>query len=583
MKYNIQEFKKAVNYYKQKLKNIDFENSYVYGIFNEKAFLSIATLSRAIHELGKDMYVSFTDKENENVLFDIWRTYYELKNNKKNEKIKLLKEFIKIIDKKTKNRFSKLLKKPELILKTTQNGFKGTINLDYKKFWFKKYKWNKLDKTGKAILKNVIKPKKSERVAVGFVLVQDKNFLDDPLEDYLDSYAISLSVINNSLNKYKLLTISSSTSRESQLDDPEKISELYSTLLGCELSKNIDEPIFRLYKKLSIKLKLSRIKPNNAVFGIRGKGYHGRHYFGESIGYPTPNKKSRWNSPAGILYKFPWYPQSEDDSRKPQSRIGFTSSVPIDIFIESVLVDYKKMRARNKKIKDIMDKSEKIFVKSNIKQGCDFEVGLVKDNGKRREVKGSDSDARYLVDTRYKDNTYGMMANIPGGEAFTTPEYVKGKIVGDIVIQLDKSYRLYKENPLIINAKKNKYTVISGPRKIIEKLKTKKKEAWKRILEQEKNKSIPEKIIKLKKKNFNNIGEFAINTNPKAKLCNYLIVNEKIANMIHIALGSGFERDKASEYHIDIVIDSPRQKLDIYGIDNNNNKIWIIKKGKFVV
>ena len=88
------------------------------------------------------------------------------------------------------------------------------------------------------------------------------------------------------------------------LDDPEIITELFTTIHGCELSKNIDEPIFKIYKKLSAQLNLSRIKPSNALFGIRGKGYHGRHYFGEVIGYPTLNKKSRWESPGGILFKF---------------------------------------------------------------------------------------------------------------------------------------------------------------------------------------------------------------------------------------------------------------------------------------
>ena len=103
------------------------------------------------------------------------------------------------------------------------------------------------------------------------------------------------------------------------------------------------------------------------------------------------------------------------------------------------------------------------------------------------------------------------------------------------------------------------------------------------ILEQEKNKSLTKEIIKLKKKNFEHIGEFAINTNPHASLCDYLIINEKIANMIHVAFGSGFEADTATEYHMDVVIDSPRQKLDIYGVDKNKKKNWIIKNGRFVL
>ena len=56
-------------------------------------------------------------------------------------------------------------------------------------------------------------------------------------------------------------------------------------------------------------------------------------------------------------------------------------------------------------------------------------------------------------------------------------------------------------------------------------------------------KGLPKEIINIYKKNFWNIGEFAVNTNPKAKLCNYLIVNEKIADMVCITkwavLGGG--------------------------------------------
>ena len=53
--------------------------------------------------------------------------------------------------------------------------------------------------------------------------------------------------------------------------------------------------------------------------------------------------------------------------------------------------------------------------------------------------------------------------------------------------------------------------------------------------------------------------------------------------MIHLALGSGFEADRATYYHTDIVIDSPRQQLDIYGVAKDGKKHWIHRKGKFVV
>jgi leucyl aminopeptidase (aminopeptidase T) len=85
------------------------------------------------------------------------------------------------------------------------------------------------------------------------------------------------------------------------------------------------------------------------------------------------------------------------------------------------------------------------------------------------------------------------------------------------------------------------------------------------------------------RKCFNYIGEFAVNLNPKAKLCDYLIVNEKIAKMMHVAMGMGFEPDRKTLYHWDMVINSPKQKMDVYGVDSKHKVHWIIKKGNFKV
>jgi leucyl aminopeptidase (aminopeptidase T) len=236
------------------------------------------------------------------------------------------------------------------------------------------------------------------------------------------------------------------------------------------------------------------------------------------------------------------------------------------------------MRNRNRKIKEILDLCDRVVVQSE--NGSNFEVGLVKKDNTRRIVRTSDSDARQRFDPRYikEKRYYGTMANIPGGEAFVTPEYVEGKIVGDVVISLDKSYPLKKK--LIINATKGGYKIIGGEKHIVRKIYQKRKDAWKQINRQEK--TVPKEITELKKRNFNNIGEFAINTNSSARLCDYLIVNEKIANMIHVALGSGFESDKSTEYHIDVVINAPAQRLDIVGKRGKKN-IFIMKKGRFSV
>ena len=482
--------------------------------------------------------------------------------------------------------FEGLFEEP-FILEAKENGFAGSFNLNYRNDWFKGYREGELKETCTKIWNEVYNLKDNEKVSIGFALIQKDEMLGHPLEDYLDSYAICMNMVLACKDGAKI-TMAASTQRSSMLARGENISELRTVLSGCELCKDADEEIFKKYKKISELLNLSRIKPVDASFFVAGKGYHGKHVFGEVVGYPSLNKKTRWQSPGQMVYKLDFYPQTALDDRDPIARVGFTETLPIDIFIETCDIDWKKMRGRNRKIKEIEDRCKLIKVVGEEINGLktDFEVGLIRKDGTHRWVRTSDTDIRAKINSEYLKMTGikgGNMANLPGGEAFVTPEYVKGKVVGDVVISIDQSYRLSEKEPFVIEADGYGYKVISGPKEIVKKFEEKKKEAWEGIVNQEKHKSLPQDLIDMKKRNFNMINEFAINTNPSAKLCDYLIVNEKIARMIHVAMGSGFEPDRATDYHTDVVINSPRQKLDVYGIDENGNEHWIIKKGEFVV
>jgi len=68
----------------------------------------------------------------------------------------------------------------------------------------------------------------------------------------------------------------------------------------------------------------------------------------------------------------------------------------------------------------------------------------------------------------------GNMANIPGGEAFTTPESIKGKFVGDVVIHVDQSYVLDEKNPIVVECNGSSYKIIGGPKEIIKKIEKRK-------------------------------------------------------------------------------------------------------------
>ncbi|MBI2129325.1 hypothetical protein HYU07_03725 [Candidatus Woesearchaeota archaeon] len=591
MKYDLEKFNSAAEDYKKILKNLKNKSVLIYfNLNNKKAYHSIAPLSKAIHELNGELNAVAFEKNSSSldVLKDVWQCFKDFKKGIRDKKTIALKEFIDETEKKTKGKFIEIFNPPELILEAGEKGFKGTFKLPYHDEWFMAYRPDDLIETAKIIWSQVYDLKKGENVSIGFETVPREKDLELPLEDYLDSYAIAYAMMLAIKGYASELRMGTTTSKMSMLEKGERISELRATLLGCELDKEIDEPVFVKFKKLSELLKINRLETPDATFSVRGKGYAGKHLFGEVIGYPTLNKKSRWSSPGQIIYKLDYYPQTKSEDRDPKARVGFTETLPIDVFIESCRIDWLKMKERDDKISEIADRSDKIIVSGEEVEGgrTEFEVGMIKKDGGRRRVRGSDVETRNKVNQDYFKETgikAGTMANIPGGEAFMTPEYLKGTFVGDVVISIDQSYLLSDKNPLVVQCYGDCYKILKGDKAIIEKFENKKKEAWKQILEQEKNKSLPFDVIKLKKDNFNKIGEFAINTNPNAKLCNYLIVNEKIANMIHIALGSGFEADRATEYHTDIVIDAPRQKLDIYGLDKKGNKLWILKKGKFAV
>ncbi|MBI2657072.1 hypothetical protein HYX08_00070 [Candidatus Woesearchaeota archaeon] len=586
MKYDEKAFNSAVSDYKKLLRDAKGNFFIVFDIRDRDAFYSVAPLSRALHDLGNDVSCIGINRKSEalDAVKDVWNAFEQRKTSP-NEKTKALVEFISEVDKKANGEFIKIFKKPEFLLEAKEKNFSGPVELPFHTEWIREYRMGELMQTSDILWRDVYALKKGERVGIGFTLIPAKNLMGHPLEDYLDSYSI-IWAMAQSASKTAEPSMNAYTFRGSMLEKSEITSDLRATLLGCELEKEIDEEPFKKYKKLSGLFNLGRIKPIDLSFSIHGKGYQGKHLFGEVIGYPSPNKKTRWQTPGQMVYKLDFYPQTRFDERDPLARVAFTETIPIDIFIETNLVDWADIRSRNQKIKDIMDKCDVIHVEGKLKEKytTKLEVGLVKKDGSRRWVRRSDTDVREKINKTYLQMTgikAGCMGNIPGGEAFVTPEYMKGIFVGDVVVHVDQSYQLDEKKPMAVECYGDHYKIIDGPKEIIEKISRRKSEAMKMLLEAEKNKSLPQEIINLKKKNFERIGEFAINTNPKARLCEYLIVNEKIARMMHIALGSGFEPDRSTEYHMDIVFNAPRQKLDVYGIGKKGDKHWILKNGEF--
>lgn len=592
MKYNEKAFNKEVKEYMQRLKGKvkDKVTFIIADVHHKDAFYSLAPLSRAVHNLGGDMHVIVIDKKSDSfeVLKKVWRVYREHKKRLKTKKVNAMLDFIKEVDKRTnKNVFEEIFKEPDIFLRSEKCGFKGTLDLDYKYKWHRRYRWKELMETTKKIWKQGYNLKNKENVSVGFVLVPAEKDMELPLEDYLDSFSIALA-LGLSAKRFKTdVSLGATTNRHSLLAKAVRTAELATTLKGCYIEREIDEEIFKKFRVFSELLKM-KMEFASAAIGIHAKGYYGKHFFGEEVGYPTPNKKTRWSSPGQMMLKDIYSPQTALESRDPMMRYSVTETLPIDIFIETCNVDYKKLKRRSDKIRDILKKCEYVRVIGRQVDGyrTDFTVGLLAKNKKIKEFISSDCDVRSVIDKENYKKTgikAGTYANFPSGEAFVTPETMKGVMVGDVVINIDRSYIIPEKRPIVVEFNEKGYKIITAHPSIWKAMRREKKEARQKIRDYENAKSLPKEIIDIYKRNFNKVGEFAINTNPKAKLCDYLIVNEKISRMIHVALGLGFEADRKTTYHWDIVVNSPRQKLDIYGIDKKKKLHWVIRKGEFVV
>ena len=72
--------------------------------------------------------------------------------------------------------------------------------------------------------------------------------------------------------------LGAATARESKLEKMDRVSDLITTLGGCEYEKKINMPVFQKFKKLSKLLGINELEFSTAAFGIHGKGYGGKHF-----------------------------------------------------------------------------------------------------------------------------------------------------------------------------------------------------------------------------------------------------------------------------------------------------------------
>jgi len=163
MKYDEKKFNYFVGEYKKILGNVKSKSFLVvFDVDNKEAFLSIAPLSRAIHELEGDMHVVGIDKKSESLdaLYDVWEVFKQNKEGKNDEKTNALMDFVEEVDKREKGKFVGLFEGPDYILEAKELGFEGDFTLPFKDNWFKEHRSKELDETCQKIWKDVYNLKK---------------------------------------------------------------------------------------------------------------------------------------------------------------------------------------------------------------------------------------------------------------------------------------------------------------------------------------------------------------------------------------------------------------------------------------
>ena len=534
---------------------------------DDEGFFSGIPLMEALRKTDSECYMIVSSEESKVVrtLESAWK----ILDGESDASKRFLSMVNEAFAKKGEKPFVKFISKPDVVLQHRDGKFQGAgekVDVRDADGWIEGVNKGGIEEACRSMLEGGFNMRADEDFAQLIPTPPIKPML--PKEDYLASY-IEAAVLQNVAKSIgnEVTSVSLSFKPDQNLPTDSHCESLI-VFWALEHEKKIEEPIFKAYSDLSAEMGLSEIcVPPRVCFGFIGEGYLGKDVFGDVVGYPTPNGKTRWQDGFKLIRKHDWYPQFEEDGREPLLRFAITETIPVETFSRTINVDYGFMREKCAKIRDAVNGAEKVVVEGREVDGARTRMSVEVGN---RRAKVDDGIVNMSSEANF--------GNFPAGEVFITPEAVQGVFVADEVIVIDKSYLL--KSPLIIELKRNEYEVIDGPKEILDAIRREREKAWKRIEDWEAM-GVPRDLVELNKKNFMNIGEFAVGLNPNARVSRYLIEAEKIDRTVHIALGSGYDPDRPTTYHWDSVA-GWNQKLSVTAVKKGRG-IPILKEGSWEI
>ncbi|MCL9818139.1 aminopeptidase [Natronocalculus amylovorans] len=213
------------------------------------------------------------------------------------------------------------------------------------------------------------------------------------------------------------------------------------------------------------------------------------------------------------------------------TRFGILRSVTDDMMIEGAMsVDFEELRRRTEAVRDVLDAASDVHVTSD--KGTDITFSV-------------EGCSAFSLDGYFHEN-YGF-ATLPPGESPTHPK--EGTANGKIVIDVSMDNIGQLDEPITLHVGDGFVTDVTGGSQADE-------------LQQ---------IIDENDENAGNIAEFAIGTNPKAKLIGNLAEDKKLAGTVHFAVGDNESLGGTlkSSIHLDGVVRTPTVELDgVVVVDN---------------
>lgn len=206
------------------------------------------------------------------------------------------------------------------------------------------------------------------------------------------------------------------------------------------------------------------------------------------------------------------------------TRIGVLRSVTEEMMVEGAMtVDFEELRRRTEAVRDVLDAASEVHVTSE--QGTDVTFSV-------------EGCSAFSLDGYFHEE-YGF-ATLPPGESPTHP--AEGTANGTIVIDVSMDSLGQLDEPLTIDVKDGFVSAIDGGDQA---------EELRRIVDEN-------------DENAGNLAEFAIGTNPNAKLIGNQAEDKKRAGTVHFAIGDNVSLGGSlkSDIHLDGVLRSPTVLLD---------------------